>query len=176
MSVEIVIQCDNSDSTYHIGDTVTGSIVVNSRRVVTHNGLTVNLLGKAVVQLSARNVGLFDALYASPPEHVFCSESYKLIPPGKFPMGMSSHKFKFEIKPREAIFTYHGVYITCRYSISCELALGIMASNVKKQIELYVVPKVVKQNPNPLKFELSNKNVTAPGNVLLLCRYSLTLV
>lgn len=42
-----------------------GVVVVESRSEVKHEGLTLSLDGSATMQLSAKNVGIFEAFYSS---------------------------------------------------------------------------------------------------------------
>ena len=59
------ISCHIVTCTLLFQETVTGSIIVNSRGELNHQGITLLVEGAVTLQLSSKSVGLFEAFYNS---------------------------------------------------------------------------------------------------------------
>lgn len=99
---------------YHEGEDVVGVLVVESRTDVRHEGLLLNLEGSVTMQLSAKNVGIFEAFYSSVKPVQLINYSVEIAKPGKLPAGRTELPFEFPLRPKgnKVLYeTYHGVFI-----------------------------------------------------------------
>ncbi|CAN7979458.1 unnamed protein product [Ixodes pacificus] len=142
---------------YHEGEDVVGVVVVESRSEVKHEGLTLSLDGSATMQLSAKNVGIFEAFYSSVKPVQLIHYSLEVAKPGRLPAGRTELPFEFPLRPkgnRTLYETYHGVFINIQYLLRCEMKRSLLNKDLHKTLEFIVEFK-----------EGSEKSVPVPVNI-----------
>jgi len=152
------------DKVYKPGDKVSGAIVVTSQGSMSHNGIKLVVEGKASLQLSARSIGLFEALYSSlkPVENV--KLEIEISAGGKVPNGTTEFPFEFTLRPlkdQQLFETYHGVYVNVQYMLTVDMLRGVLSKNLRKEKEFFVHidadPEYVKaeEKAKPFQFKIS---------------------
>jgi hypothetical protein len=153
------------DKTYRPGDRVTGVVTLISPTPVAHSGLSVRAHGTVkphadtrgggggggggggfVTSSSARPIDLLDT-------------TIEMAPGGKLPGGVPvPFEFTLEALPGRGLAeTYHGVYVSVRYTVSASLARsGFMAKPLEAEVEFVAeVPSGdAPRAPAPLDFEI----------------------
>jgi len=139
-SLDVIVK--RVDRVYHPGEIVSGFVVINSNKKLSHNGIKLTMDGIVELQLSARSVGMWEAfnnaLKPIPLVHLVAQVS----PPGKLPAGRTEFPFEFKLEPlvgQERLFeTYHGVFVNIQYNLRCECIRGMLAKNLTKSLEFIV--------------------------------------
>lgn len=171
MSLEI--RLSRPDRTYRAGEKVSGVVVLNSASPVSHTGLTLQASGIVRPQLESK-AGLFDGFYSSIKPIEVLSTVIDMAAPGKLPGGVPlPFEFPVEAIPgRRLTETYHGVYVSVKYSVRAELArTGWGAGKLDAGVEFVVeVPVSERPPPAPLDFDikpesLSNVKKTAVAQI-----------
>eukprot|EP01065_Artemidia_motanka_P029419 TRINITY_DN35534_c0_g1_i1.p1 TRINITY_DN35534_c0_g1~~TRINITY_DN35534_c0_g1_i1.p1 ORF type:complete len:313 (+),score=91.47 TRINITY_DN35534_c0_g1_i1:89-1027(+) len=128
------IRIDRVGTCFNVGESVKGVVVVQSKGVTSHNGLTLKADGSVALQLSPKAVGIFEACYQSTKPLEILALETQLLPEGKFPDGKTEVPFEFELadKPGSVgLFeTYHGVFVNVQYHITVDMQRGMFAKNV----------------------------------------------
>jgi hypothetical protein len=134
------IRLSRPDRTYSAGETVSGVVVLTSPTPVSHAGLHVRVAGVVTPILDPRTTGLFEALYSSLKPIEVMSNDIELFGPGKLPGGVPfPFEFPIEALPgRHLTETYHGVYVSVKYSVVAELSRGRMQQPITAGVELVV--------------------------------------
>lgn len=130
---------------YHEGEDVVGVLVVESRTDVRHEGLLLNLEGSVTMQLSAKNVGIFEAFYSSVKPVQLINYSVEIAKPGKLPAGRTELPFEFPLRPKgnKVLYeTYHGVFINIQYLLKAEMKRSLLNKDLQKNVEFIVEFKV----------------------------------
>jgi hypothetical protein len=137
---ELELKLSRPDRTYSAGETVSGVVVLSSPVPVVHNGLVVKISGVVIPTLDPRTTGLFEALYSSLKPIEIMSNSIELFGAGKLPGGVPfPFEFPIEALPgRHLTETYHGVYVTVKFSVTAELSRGRMQPLLTAAVELVV--------------------------------------
>lgn len=107
-----------------IQEKVTGVVVVTSKGSMSHSGIKLFVEGSVSLQLSARSIGLFEAFYSSLKPVSLLSQEIEVSAGGKLPDGVTELPFEFVLRANagEELFdTYHGVYVTIQYMITCDM-------------------------------------------------------
>jgi len=138
MSVDIKL--NRADRIYRPGDKVRGVVIVNSSGNLSHNGITLEADGGVQLQLSSKNVGLFEAFASAARPIQLIHLTFELAKPGKLPSGVTELPFEFPLEPLEGVLyeTYHGVFVNIQYGISVEIARSLLAKNLQKTVEFIV--------------------------------------
>ncbi|XP_075548168.1 vacuolar protein sorting-associated protein 26C isoform X2 [Dermacentor variabilis] len=108
------IRLKKVNKVYHEGETVAGVVIVESKTETKHEGLTLWLEGTASMQLSAKNVGIFEAFYSSAKPVQLIGYSLEIAKAGRLPAGRTELPFELPLRPRPGrtlYETYHGVFI-----------------------------------------------------------------
>ncbi|XP_054275306.1 vacuolar protein sorting-associated protein 26C-like [Macrosteles quadrilineatus] len=174
MSVTLDIRVKKANKVYHEGETISGVVIFNSPSDLKHDGITLNLEGTVNLQLSPKNVGVFEAFYNSvkPIQLVQCS--IEVAAPGKMPSGKTEVPFEAPLYPRpnKTLFeTYHGVFINIQYLLRCTLKRSFLAKDLTKVAEFiveYKASQCEKAVPSPVKFSIapeSLQNVRDRGRI-----------
>lgn len=79
----IDIKLKRTDRTYKPGDIISGVVVVNTKGSMSHNGIDLFCDGVVQLQLSSKNVGVFEAFYNSIKPINMINFSVNLAKPGK---------------------------------------------------------------------------------------------
>lgn len=98
----------------HWQETVSGVVVVESRAEARHEGLSLSLEGSASMQLSAKNVGIFEAFYSAAKPVPLIGYALEVAKAGRLPAGRTELPFEMPLRPRSGrtlYETYHGVFI-----------------------------------------------------------------
>ncbi|ESO85954.1 hypothetical protein LOTGIDRAFT_176046 [Lottia gigantea] len=114
------IRLKKVNKVYREGDMVSGIIIVESRGVLQHQGVTLSMDGNVNLQLSAKSVGMFEAFYNSLKPIPLISYSLEVVKPGKLPNGKTEIPFEVPLKPlagKVLYETYHGVFVNVQYNI-----------------------------------------------------------
>eukprot|EP00034_Subulatomonas_tetraspora_P000216 GABW01000309.1.p1 GENE.GABW01000309.1~~GABW01000309.1.p1 ORF type:complete len:146 (-),score=25.85 GABW01000309.1:3-440(-) len=139
MSVEIRLR--NSDRVHKPGDKVSGTLVIQSKNGLSHQGITLIMEGVVNVQLSSKSVGMFEALYSSLKPIPLVNYGVQIAKPGKFDGGMYEIPFELPLKPLKdqgLHETYHGVFIAIEYRLTAEVTRGALSKTLSNSIEFFV--------------------------------------
>jgi hypothetical protein len=134
------VRLSRPDRTYSAGETVAGVVVLNSAAPISHSGLVVRVSGVVIPTLDPRTTGIFEALYSSLKPIEVLSNTIELFGPGRIPGGVPfPFEFPIEALPgRHLTETYHGVYVTVKYTVVAELSRGRMQQPISAGVELIV--------------------------------------
>lgn len=119
--------------------------------------------GSVGLQMSNKNVGIFEAFYNSVKPIQLLQGQFELQPPGKLNQGLTEFHFEFPLKcirePRTLYETYHGVFVNISYMLKAEVRKSFLAKNkaVQKQQQFIIqMPSMPAVNPkNPINFSMS---------------------
>ncbi|XP_066903281.1 vacuolar protein sorting-associated protein 26C [Halyomorpha halys] len=141
MNTSIDIRVKKANKIYHEGDSITGTIVIQTPGEIKHEGITLTMEGLVELQLSPRNVGIFEAFYNSVKPVQICHVVMEISGPGKIPSGKTDIPFEVPLLPRgnKTIYeTYHGVFVYIQYTLKCDLKRGFLAKSLMKMAEFIV--------------------------------------
>ena len=153
--MSLQLRLKRSDRVYRPGETVSGIVQCTSDRgsPMAHNGIVLTVTGTVQMQLSPKNVGLFEAFYASIKPIELVSYNIDVAPAGKLPEGTTELPFEFKLQPvkgQRLFETYHGVYVNIEYRIDCDMPRPRMMKNLREGIEFMVeIPNVDKTKKPP---------------------------
>lgn len=141
--MSLQLRLKRSDRVYRPGETVSGMVVCTSERgaPMGHNGITLKITGTVSMQLSPKNVGLFEAFYASIKPIELMVFNIDVAPAGKLPEGTTELPFEFQMTPvkgQRLFETYHGVYVNIEYRIDCDMPRPRMQKNLRQNLEFMV--------------------------------------
>ena len=105
---------------------------------MSHNGISLHLDGEVTLQLSAKSVGVFEAFYNSLKPIKLLDYRIEISKSGKLPDGVSELPFEFKLEPLpdQSLFdTYHGVFVSIGYTLTCDVTRGVFAKNIQKKTE-----------------------------------------
>ncbi|CAB0005669.1 unnamed protein product [Nesidiocoris tenuis] len=97
--------------------------------------------GLVSLQLSPKNVGIFEAFYNSVKPVQICYALLEISGPNTLPQGKTEIPFEVPlvVKPNRTMYeTYHGVFINIQYTLKCELKRGFMLKDMIKVAEFIV--------------------------------------
>lgn len=120
---------------------VSGVVVVQSDTAFKHNGIKMVVDGTVNLQLSARNMGVFDSFYSNMKPLQLVHYEIVVSPSSKVTEGVTEIPFEFFMKPlsgSQIYDTYHGVYENIRYMVNIEMAKGMFSNPVKLSKEIFV--------------------------------------
>lgn len=148
MSVTLDIRLRKANKTFHEGDILKGSVVINSSSECKVEGLNIVCEGLVSIQVSNKNnTGVFDAFYNSVSKPInLLNMSLDLLPAGsKIIAGVSEFPFEFPLKSKgsEKILyeTYHGVFVSITYFLKCDLKRNFLAKDCQAKIQFFVQNK-----------------------------------
>lgn len=120
--------------------------------------------GAVNLQLSSKNVGIFEAFYNSVKvssdsilffttvPSLFCLQPIQLVnyvvevtSPGKIPAGVTDIPFELPLRPKQnrtLYETYHGVFVNISYTLRCEMKRSFLAKDIVKSQQFMVQYKV----------------------------------
>ncbi|XP_060806211.1 vacuolar protein sorting-associated protein 26C isoform X2 [Amyelois transitella] len=157
MSTNLSIVLKRASKVYHEGETIAGVAVVESNGDVRHEGLTLLVEGCVNLQLSTKNVGIFEAFSNSIKPLNLLYTSIELAPPGKIPTGITEIPFEVPLRARQAVSpgypglleTYHGVFVNIMYTIKCSMKRSFLNKPLNASCQFFVQYR--QQEPPPLK-------------------------
>eukprot|EP00761_Pharyngomonas_kirbyi_P008351 gb/GECH01008362.1/.p1 GENE.gb/GECH01008362.1/~~gb/GECH01008362.1/.p1 ORF type:complete len:303 (+),score=45.36 gb/GECH01008362.1/:1-909(+) len=126
---------------YYPGENVKGSIIVDTNSNLSHQGITLSVQGSVSLQLSGKNVGLFEAFYNSFKPLQMIDYTFEVQPAGKIPAGETEIPFEFPLKATGSnplYETYHGVFINVGYTINVDMKRSMFARDLHHTTEFFV--------------------------------------
>lgn len=146
-------------------ENITGIIQIMSNSDIKHDGITLIMEGAVNLQLSSKNVGIFEAFYnsvkvsndsilffATVPS-LSCLQPIQLVnyvvevtSPGKIPAGVTDIPFELPLRPKQnrtLYETYHGVFVNISYTLRCEMKRSFLAKDIVKSQQFMVQYKVL---------------------------------
>jgi len=141
MTTTLDILLNRVNKVYRPNEDVAGRILFESKNESKHEGITLSVEGTVNMQLSSKNVGLFEAFYNSVKPITLISYSVEVSKGGRIPLGRTEIPFELPLKPkgRKTLFeTYHGVFISIQYTIKCEVKRSMLTKDLIKVVEFMV--------------------------------------
>ncbi|XP_020287618.1 Down syndrome critical region protein 3 homolog isoform X2 [Pseudomyrmex gracilis] len=141
MSINIDIRLKRASKIYHEAEVVTGLIFLKTNSDIKHDGIYLTMEGSVNLQLSSKNVGIFEAFYNSVKPIQLVQYTLDVAPSGKIPSGTTEIPFELPLKPRgsKSLYeTYHGVFVNIQYLIRCDIKRSFLAKDVSKSLEFIV--------------------------------------
>ncbi|EGG23478.1 vacuolar protein sorting-associated protein 26 family protein [Cavenderia fasciculata] len=139
--------------------TVSGNVVINTPKELSHSGITLTVDGSVQLQLSSKSVGMFEAFYNSLKPITMLHYTFNVASSGKFAAGTTEIPFEFKLEPlpgQTLYDTYHGVFVNIQYTIKCDMIRGILSKDIQKTIEFVVEtpspPAMIKSDTAPVNF------------------------
>lgn len=139
-------------------------MIVNSPSDIKHDGITLTIEGTVNLQLSPKNVGIFEAFYNSVKPIQLVSCTLEIAGPGKMPAGRTEVPFEaiLQPKPNRTLYeTYHGVFINIQYTLRCDLKRSFLTKDLQKVAEFIVESKIPhgKITVNPIQFSITPESL-----------------
>ncbi|KAG6460936.1 hypothetical protein O3G_MSEX012319 [Manduca sexta] len=127
------------------------------------------------LQLSTKNVGIFEAFSNSIKPMNLINTVIELAPPGKIPVGITEIPFEIPLRARQAISpgypglleTYHGVFVNIMYTLKCSMKRSFLNKPLYTSCQFFVQYR--QQDPAPLKpvrCEITPASIRACGGSL----------
>lgn len=154
--MELEIKLKRPNKVYHEGDNLAGLIAVDCKNDAKHDGLFLSVDATVNMQLSSKNVGLFEAFYNSARPIPLISQLVEIARNGKFVTGRTEIPFEVLLRPkvnRTLYETYHGVFITIQYLLKCEIKRPMLNKDIQKVVEF-----MIEYKPEP-KYKLLNNSL-----------------
>ena len=160
----LTINLKRASKIYKEGETIKGSVIINSKNEISHNGLTLTMDGSVKLQLSARSVGRFEAFYNSLKPIQLVHKQLVLVNAGKLPSGITELAFELPLLPKQnkSLYeTYHGVFVNVQYMLSAEMKRSFLNKDLQKELEFIVEYKQQdkKAEGNPIEINISPSSV-----------------
>lgn len=162
MSVALEIRLKKANKTYHEGDVLRGSVVINSSSEEKIEGLSITLEGFIAMQVSNKNTGVFDAFINTVNKPItLLNQTVEVLPSGtKVVAGLNEFDFEFLLKSKsgDQLFeTYHGVFVSITYFIRCELKRKFLAKDCQAKVQFFIQnkPQSVEAKLVPVHFSIS---------------------
>ncbi|XP_017484747.1 PREDICTED: Down syndrome critical region protein 3 homolog [Rhagoletis zephyria] len=148
-AINFEIRLNKENKIYHEGELLRGCVHFNCPSEAKHDGILLTLEGVVNLQLSTKNVGLFDAFYNSVKPITLLNTTLELAAPGKLASGNSEFHFELPLvcnkEPRVLYETYHGVFINVNYQLRCDVKRSFLAKSLQKTQQFCIQNK-----PTPL--------------------------
>ncbi|XP_034244512.1 vacuolar protein sorting-associated protein 26C [Thrips palmi] len=167
MAIQLDIKLKKHNKIYSEGENVSGVLAILSQTDFKHDGISLLMEGTVNLQLSAKNVGIFEAFYNSVKPIPLVTSSIDLAMPGKIPAGMTDIPFEFPLKPRSGrslYETYHGVFVNIQYVVKADLKRSFLNKDLSKSQEFIVEYKtgitgLITAKPEPINFKISPESI-----------------
>ncbi|GLV33730.1 uncharacterized protein CBL_11384 [Carabus blaptoides fortunei] len=163
MSITLELKLKKADKVYHEGENITGIIQIISNSDIKHDGITLIMEGAVNLQLSSKNVGIFEAFYNSVKPIQLVNYVVEVTNPGKIPAGVTDIPFELPLRPKQnrtLYETYHGVFVNISYTLRCEMKRSFLAKDIVKSQQFLVqykdCPKAIRK---PVKFSISPESL-----------------
>jgi len=135
------IRLKKASKVYKEGEVVKGTVVVNSKGELSHNGVTLTMEGTVTLQLSAKSVGVFEAFYNSLKPIQLVSYTIDIAKPGKFPNGATEIPVEMPLRAKagkKLYETYHGVFVNILYTRRADMKRSLLSKDLVKTSEFIV--------------------------------------
>ncbi|CAH0664248.1 unnamed protein product [Spodoptera exigua] len=171
-TVSVAIILKRASKVYHEGETIAGVVVVESNSDVRHEGLSLTMEGSVNLQLSSKNVGIFEAFSNSIKPINLINTSIELVPPGKIPVGVTEIPFELPLRARQAVSpgypglleTYHGVFVNIMYTLKCNMKRSFLNKPVNASCQFFVQYRQQEPAPmKPVRCEITPASIRAAG-------------
>ncbi|BBN18590.1 vacuolar protein sorting-associated protein 26C [Marchantia polymorpha subsp. ruderalis] len=149
MAVEL--RLSRLDRVYRPPDVLEGTVVITTPNTLTHQGIRLTAVGTIMLQLSARSVGVFEALYNTVKPIQLMSKTLDISPAGKILPGVLELPFHLSIDvpngivivpngaPIETLFeTYHGAYVNIQYLLTVDVIRGYLQKSLSATTEFII--------------------------------------
>lgn len=151
MSINLEIRFRKFNKTYHEGDVLKGSVVINSSSDEKIDGLVLFCDGYVGMQISNKNTGVFEAFYNTVNKPItLLNQAFEILPAGsKIMAGLSEYEFEFPLNPKgsdKLYETYHGVFVSITYFLKCELKRKFLAKDCQTKVQFFIQDK-----PQPIE-------------------------
>lgn len=143
----IDIRLKRASKEYAEGDVISGDVIVTStsNSPIQHSGIYLYLDGMVNINLSTKNVGVFEAFYNSAKPIQLMNYSLEISKAGKFPSNRAEIPFEIPLRTKASTKylyeTYHGVFINIQYFIRVEMKRSFLAKDISKQIEINMITR-----------------------------------
>jgi len=131
---------------YRPGDLVTGVATVVTSKPKRFEYVRVSLEGKTELEVSPRDVGLFDAFYSPPEPVLWIRRQLDVSKNGTFNVGRNVFTFEFALAPstsHDLLETLKGLCIRTTYNVTVNVNRGFSSRVLSTECELYVqVPRL----------------------------------
>uniref|UniRef100_U5EY14 Vacuolar protein sorting-associated protein 26C n=1 Tax=Corethrella appendiculata TaxID=1370023 RepID=U5EY14_9DIPT len=160
MSINVDIKLNRANKVYCEGENLTGIVQITANSEIKHEGITISIEGTVNLQISNKNVGIFEAFYNSVKPIQLLNSQIDLMPSGKLPQGISELTFEFPLnvstKDSKILYeTYHGVFVNITYLLKCDIKRSFLAKSVQKTQQFIIqLPKTIGKI-NPINFSIS---------------------
>ncbi|XP_039585301.1 vacuolar protein sorting-associated protein 26C isoform X1 [Passer montanus] len=116
--------------------------------------------GSVNLQLSAKNVGVFEAFCNTAKPIQIINSTIEMVKPGKLPSGKTEIPFEFplQMKGNKVLYeTYHGVFVNIQYTLRCDMRRSLLAKDLTKTCEFIVhsLSQKGKLLPSPVDFTIT---------------------
>ncbi|KAF9417503.1 hypothetical protein HW555_005426 [Spodoptera exigua] len=128
--------------------------------------------GSVNLQLSSKNVGIFEAFSNSIKPINLINTSIELVPPGKIPVGVTEIPFELPLRARQAVSpgypglleTYHGVFVNIMYTLKCNMKRSFLNKPVNASCQFFVQYRQQEAAPlKPVRCEITPASIRAAG-------------
>lgn len=157
--MSLAIKLKRADRIYRPGAKLSGVILVDTDGGLSHNGVSLVAEGAVKPQLSSRSVGIFEAFYSSIKPMTILRADIEIQKAGKFPDGLTEVPFELAVAPvkgMKLVETYHGVYVTITYILTCTLVRRGFSKDLSTELEFIVeVPSKEALPSEPAEFTIS---------------------
>jgi len=142
MAVEL--KFSRVDRVYRPPDVVEGTVLIITPTGITHQGVRLIATGTIMLQLSARQVGVFEALYSSVKPIQLMNKTIDISPAGKISPGKTEFPFHIALEPSkgglvDSLYeSYHGAYVNIQYSVGVEISRGYLMRPISSTAEFIV--------------------------------------
>ncbi|XP_021202048.1 Down syndrome critical region protein 3 isoform X2 [Bombyx mandarina] len=174
MSINLSICLKRASKIYHEGEIIAGVVVVESSSDVRHEGLSLTMEGCVNLQLSTKNVGIFEAFSNSIKPINLINVTVELALPGKIPVGITEIPFEMPLRARQAVSpgypglleTYHGVFVNIMYTLKCNMKRSFLNKPLFTTCQFFVQYRHQERPVQKgVRCEMSGASVRAAGTV-----------
>ncbi|XP_021188788.2 vacuolar protein sorting-associated protein 26C isoform X1 [Helicoverpa armigera] len=171
-AISTAIVLKRASKVYHEGEIIAGVVVVESNSDVRHEGLSLTMEGSVNLQLSTKNVGIFEAFSNSIKPINLINTCIELAPPGKIPVGITEIPFEMPLRARQAVSpgypglleTYHGVFVNIMYTLKCSMKRSFLNKPVNTSCQFFVQYRQQEAGPvKPVRCEITPASIRAAG-------------
>ncbi|XP_055923736.1 vacuolar protein sorting-associated protein 26C [Eupeodes corollae] len=167
-AIPFEIKLKRENKIYYEGEMLTGVVQFNCPTEAKHDGIYLSMEGIVNLQLSTKNVGIFEAFYNSVKPIQLLNTNLELSAPGKLSQGLSEFHFELPLvctkEPRILYETYHGVFVNINYQLKCDVKRSFLAKSLQKtqQFCIQYKPNIVdakKLPPTEVAFSISPESL-----------------
>ncbi|CAF0909649.1 unnamed protein product [Brachionus calyciflorus] len=167
----IDIRLKRSSKEYTDGDVIAGEVVItgSGSSPIQHNGIYLSLDGMVNINLSTKNVGVFEAFYNSAKPIQLINYSLEISRPGKLPTNRAEIPFEIPLRAKSSIKylyeTYHGVFINVQYLLKVDMKRSFLNKDISKQVEILMITRPTsdlaeKAVAKPIDFQITPDSLT----------------